>query len=56
MRSVAAPVVIDDRPVGSVAVTGPARRMTGERFRTDLPNLILAATNEIELKLHSETQ
>jgi DNA-binding IclR family transcriptional regulator len=54
MRSVAAPVLSDDHPVGSIVITAPAKRLKGERFRTELPDQLLAASNELELKLLSE--
>lgn len=54
MRSVAAPVLSDDHPVGSIVITAPAKRLKGERFRTELPDRLLAASNELELKLLSE--
>ena len=55
MRSVAAPVIQDGHPVGSIIITGPAKRMKDDRLRTELPDLLLAASNELELKLLSES-
>ncbi|WP_276259074.1 IclR family transcriptional regulator [Haloglomus litoreum] len=55
MRSVAVPVLQEEAPVGSIIVTGPAKRMKGDRFRTELPDLLLAASNELELKLLAES-
>jgi DNA-binding IclR family transcriptional regulator len=53
IRSVGAPVLVDGDVVGAVNLSGPANRMKGERFHEDLPNLILGAANEIELKLQA---
>lgn len=50
-RAVAAPIVVGERVYGSITVAGPEQRMKGERFHEELPNLILAATNELELKV-----
>ncbi|ADD07481.1 IclR family transcription regulator (plasmid) [Natrialba magadii ATCC 43099] len=51
VRGVAAPIVLQDEVYGAVAVAGPARRLTETYFREELPNLLLGAANEIELKL-----
>ncbi|MFB6196374.1 MAG: IclR family transcriptional regulator [Haloplanus sp.] len=53
IRSVGAPVVFDGEAVGAVTVSGPANRMKGDRFRQELPDLLLGAANEIELKMQS---
>ncbi|MFB6196367.1 MAG: IclR family transcriptional regulator [Haloplanus sp.] len=53
VRSVAAPVIVDDDVLGAVAVSGPAGRMTGERFRQELPDRVRSAANEVELRLMS---
>jgi len=51
VRGVGAPICKEDVAVGAVGVGGPANRLRGEYFRTDLPNQLLGATNEIELQL-----
>lgn len=38
-------------PIGGLSVSGPASRMQGEYFEDELPDLLLAATNEIEINL-----
>jgi DNA-binding IclR family transcriptional regulator len=53
VRSVASPVFFDDEVVGAVSVSGPANRLRGERYRRELPDLILGAANELELKMQS---
>lgn len=53
IRSVAAPVFHDDDVVGAVSVSGPANRMRGDRYRQELPELVLGAVNEVELKMQS---
>lgn len=50
-RSVAAPVVVDDRVLGAVSVSGPANRLKDERFEGEFPELVSGITNEIELKI-----
>ncbi|MFC4247648.1 IclR family transcriptional regulator [Natribaculum luteum] len=51
IRAVSAPVVLDDRVYGAVSVAGPAKRLTGSYFENEIPDLLLGAVNEIELKL-----
>lgn len=48
-RAVAAPILIDDEPLGAVTVVGAANRLRGTRFREDIPEVVLAAANDIEL-------
>lgn len=51
-RCVAAPIVTNSGDVeGAISVTGPARRMKGERFETEIPELLWNATNVIELNI-----
>ncbi|WP_255191382.1 IclR family transcriptional regulator [Natronobeatus ordinarius] len=51
IRAVGTPIVLDGHVHGAVSVAGPAKRLTGEYFRTEIPDLLLGAVNEIELKL-----
>jgi len=44
----------DGRPVGALSISGPAHRFKGATFREELPDLILASANELELKLEFE--
>ncbi|OYR40234.1 IclR family transcriptional regulator [Halorubrum sp. Hd13] len=44
----------DNEPVGGLSISGPAHRFTGDLYREELPNLVLAAANELELKLAYE--
>ncbi|SEV85046.1 IclR family transcriptional regulator [Natrinema salifodinae] len=49
---VAVPVLdLDDRPIGALSVAGPTSRMKGERFESELPELLKSAANVIELNL-----
>jgi len=41
----------DGRVIGSFSVSGAANRMTGDEFRTQIPETVLAVTNEYELDL-----
>lgn len=54
LRAVGAPIVHDDTVYGAISISGPTNRMRGARYREDLPDLILGATNEIELRLMNE--
>ena len=51
IRAVGTPIVLDGHVHGAVSVAGPAKRLTGEYFRAEIPDLLLGAVNEIELKL-----
>lgn len=44
----------DNEPVGGLSISGPAHRFKGDLYREELPNLVLAAANELELKLAYE--
>lgn len=49
LRCVAAPVESSDEVLGAVSVSGPSSRMTGDRFREELPNKVLRSANVIEI-------
>lgn len=52
LRSVGAPVVgPDDEVLGGLSVAGPINRIKGERFHESLPELIMGASNELELNI-----
>ena len=52
LRSVAVPVTRPDGDVlGAFAVAGPTHRITGERFETEIPDLVRSVVNELELNL-----
>jgi DNA-binding IclR family transcriptional regulator len=50
-RAVAAPIVSEKEVMGAITVVGPANRLSGSYFREEIPDLLLGATNEIELRL-----
>jgi len=52
-RCVAAPVINNrtDQVKGAISVSGPRSRMRGERFKEDLPQLIIDAINVVEINL-----
>lgn len=41
----------DDKPIGGLSVSGPANTMRGEYFEQELPEILLGATNQIEVNL-----
>lgn len=51
LRAVGAPILDDDEVIGAVCVCAPANRLRGDRFRRELPEVLLGTTNEIELML-----
>lgn len=54
LRAVGVPVMTPQNTVlGAFSVSGPARRLEGDRYRSDLPNLLLGYANELELNLRN---
>ncbi|KZN23173.1 IclR family transcriptional regulator [Haladaptatus sp. R4] len=51
LRCVAAPILDNGQVIGAVSVSGPRGRMTGQRFREDLPNLVQNTANIIGINL-----
>lgn len=51
IRAVGTAIVLEDGVYGAVSVAGPAKRFTNTYYREELPNMLLGAVNEIELKL-----
>lgn len=55
LRCVGAPVLgPEGSVVGVLSIAGPARRMKGEWFEEEIPNMLLGTVNELELKLTYE--
>lgn len=55
LRAVGAPIIgPDERVIGAISVSGPTHRMKGERLEEEIPDLLLAETNEIELRITFE--
>lgn len=51
-RAVGTPVLDGSgRVVGAFSVSGPTHRMSGDRFKKEIPNLLLGTANEVELNL-----
>jgi DNA-binding IclR family transcriptional regulator len=51
LRAVAAAVQEGERVHGAISIAGPAHRLKGADFRQRYPDILLAATNELELNL-----
>ncbi|SFL34255.1 transcriptional regulator, IclR family [Halogranum rubrum] len=51
MRCVAAPILRDDEVLGAISVSGPASRMQGERFESEIPDHVLRTANVIEVNM-----
>jgi len=51
VRAIGAPITVNKKVYGAVCVTGPAERLKGDRFTEDLPDLVMGAVNDIELRL-----
>lgn len=57
MRGVAAPVLDTDETVlGSINVAGPVSRIAGDRFREDLAQRVIEASNVIEITITNERE
>lgn len=41
----------DGSVLGAISISGPAQRFKGDKLREEIPDLLLGATNEIELNL-----
>jgi DNA-binding IclR family transcriptional regulator len=54
LRAVGAAVVVRDEVVGGISISGPAHRLKNDRFHERLPDLLLGATNELQLRLEYE--
>lgn len=52
MRSVGAPIIQNETPVGSLSIAGPAHRMKGDRLEKEIPELLLRSINVVELNLN----
>jgi IclR family acetate operon transcriptional repressor len=51
VRCIAAPITTADGVVGAVSVSGPKRRMNGERFEETIPSEVLSTANIVEVNL-----
>ena len=51
MRAVAAPILLNERIMGSISLAGPANRFVGDRYDEEIPAQVRGAANELELKL-----
>ncbi|MFA1609755.1 IclR family transcriptional regulator [Halobellus rubicundus] len=52
VHAIGAPVrVNDDEIIGAISVSGPATRLKSDRLEDELPDLVLAATNELQLHI-----
>lgn len=56
LRAVGVPVYgPDGRVLGALTVAGPAHRLKGDVWRSKIPDLLLGAANELELKIEYES-
>ncbi len=52
MRCVAAPITDErGRAIAAVSISSPKSRMRGDRFREEIPNLVLKTANVVEVNL-----
>lgn len=50
LRAVGAPIETGDEVLGAIAVGGPANRLDGDYYRSELPELVMGAANELKLQ------
>lgn len=50
-RCVGGPIKKNGNPIGAISVTGPSRRLQGDRWETTVPELVLETTNVIEINM-----
>ncbi|SFT05373.1 IclR family transcriptional regulator [Halostagnicola kamekurae] len=53
LRAIGAPIRSQSsgQPLGAISLSGPAHRLKGEWFEQEIPDIVLAVVNEIELDL-----
>jgi IclR family KDG regulon transcriptional repressor len=52
LRAIGVPIQYPDGTLlGVLGVTGPTHRMKGDRFKEEIPNLLLGVSNEVELNI-----
>lgn len=54
LRSVAVPLEVNRDTFGAIVVSGPANRIKDEMLHEEIPDLVLGAVNELELRLQLE--
>lgn len=54
-RAVASPIFLDGEVQGSIVLSGPKKRINGERFNADIPELVTGTANAIELEVQTDT-
>lgn len=53
IRAVGAPIFYEERVVGAISVSGPRKRLQGDRYRVELPDRVLQASAVIEVALEN---
>lgn len=57
LKAISVPIPSGDgEALGSISVSGPTNRMTGEWFEEELPSLLLGVSNELELNFRFLTE
>ncbi|MFC5973997.1 IclR family transcriptional regulator [Halomarina salina] len=51
VRSVFSPIIVGERVYGSIGVAGPANRLRDSLYQEEIPERVMEASNEIELRL-----
>jgi len=54
MRCVAAPITTSAGVIGAISVSGPTKRMQGDRFDTELPERIFRSANVIQVTMEHQ--
>lgn len=54
IRGIGVPILYDDRVIGAISLSGPAKEWQGDTFREELPRLVIHAANVVEVNLHAK--
>lgn len=54
IRAVASPIRSGDRILGAVTLGAPSKRLTGEYFEKELPNIVSGAVNRLEFSFRQQ--
>lgn len=52
LRCVAAPILVEDRAIGAVSISGPNSRISGDTFTEEIPEQVLNTANVIEIGIN----
>ena len=54
LHAIGIPVKSNGNMIGSISVSGPSRRISGDKFEKEIPDFLLGVSNELELRISYE--